>query len=1097
MHPMLNDLRKVGQLGIRSNHQNLFCCWRQCFAALALFVSLSAAADDFQVYGPEDFMADQDGQTIIKLFQFAEDTDELFKLRIHNGGKERQYGRIARLKLSVNGNDAVLIKEMDRGLGYSESLLPLLDGNNSIKVQVYGNAGEGVSIEVVANDEEPPEIYTSIIPEPNEQGWNNSDTNVSFTCTDNYGVVQCPAPLFVNMDGEAYAIDGTAKDVAGNVTEADIKISLDKTPPIVKAVTSPAPNSLGWHTSDTRISFICSDNLSGIASCPSSVFLDIEGEQQEFSATTIDKAGNSSETSIVINLDKTPPLLRIVTPDSKYYQSIDALEINLSYSDLNGVNHDSLRVKLDDKPLSVNCVKQEQSATCSIVDPMSPGEHQLEVSVSDFSGITAKAFTTFIYQDVADHDEDGVANDMDRCSGTPLGANVDKSGCYNPVVPVDPALNAPGFESQESFLKQVEFLYTESNPVQSNVKVGAVNNERAAVVRGRVVNASGDPLPGVKVSVINHPEFGNTYSREDGVFDMAVNGGVSLSFEYAMPGYFLSRSEMQIRRNKYNWLPEVVMASKSKQPVSVDLSDNKLDQWVRGEVVNDADGSRQASLFIPASVSALVEFANGAQQVLNHISLRATEFKVSEDEEISIPGRVPQSISQSYAIDLSADEVRKGVLHLDMPVPLYVDNFLKLPVGHTVPVARYDKKLAKWKPGGEGRVIEVLVIRDGVALLDITGDGVDASQSELEQLGITDEELAALASAYQPGDTLWRTTIDQLTSWAFNWPQEAGYRATAPNIGAPNVSHVDQSYRIDIPLSDYAVPPELQAIELTVVVAGQRVKRTFPPHTRQNYIYTWDGNDAYGRQVNDRVEAHITIAYRYQSVYMSDPNQTAGQRSIEIARSNVSTIALSRDWKVALYPDNAQRAVENSQAQSRKIHVGKNTTFSNNGRTTRIISTAKHNTEPNQALDVPEPIGPITATAEDGTLYIATIGRNNFIRSVSPVGPVTTVVPPSSQRLSINQLLIGVDGRLYYAALYLNEGSVIKRLNHDGSETLVAGGGSLYSDGIPATRYRFDGLVEFEIERNGALTVFEEGVRTGERKTYRVDRMGLIQSLIR
>src|SRR5208283_5910962 len=33
------------------------------------------------------------------------------------------------------------------------------------------------------------------------------------------------------------------------------------------------------------------------------------------------------------------------------------------------------------------------------------------------------------------------------------------------------------------------------------------------------------PLPGVTITVINHPEFGQTLSRADGMFDLVVNGG--------------------------------------------------------------------------------------------------------------------------------------------------------------------------------------------------------------------------------------------------------------------------------------------------------------------------------------------------------------------------------------------------------------------------------------------------------------------------------------------------------------------------------------------------------------------------------------------
>ena len=62
------------------------------------------------------------------------------------------------------------------------------------------------------------------------------------------------------------------------------------------------------------------------------------------------------------------------------------------------------------------------------------------------------------------------------------------------------------------------FLYTGSNPVQTGVAAGVIEAKRAAVVRGKVLTRDGTPLPGVTVQVLNHPEYGKTVSRADGVF---------------------------------------------------------------------------------------------------------------------------------------------------------------------------------------------------------------------------------------------------------------------------------------------------------------------------------------------------------------------------------------------------------------------------------------------------------------------------------------------------------------------------------------------------------------------------------------------------
>ena len=45
------------------------------------------------------------------------------------------------------------------------------------------------------------------------------------------------------------------------------------------------------------------------------------------------------------------------------------------------------------------------------------------------------------------------------------------------------------------------------------------------------------PLPGAVISILDHPEFGQTLSRADGRFDLAVNGGGILTVNYEKAGY--------------------------------------------------------------------------------------------------------------------------------------------------------------------------------------------------------------------------------------------------------------------------------------------------------------------------------------------------------------------------------------------------------------------------------------------------------------------------------------------------------------------------------------------------------------------------------
>ena len=89
------------------------------------------------------------------------------------------------------------------------------------------------------------------------------------------------------------------------------------------------------------------------------------------------------------------------------------------------------------------------------------------------------------------------------------------------------------------------FLYTGPNPIQTGVAPDTISTKRVAVVRGRVRDAAGQPLPGVTITIQGHPEFGQTLSRADGVFDMAVNGGGLLSVNYTRDGYLPAQRQFQ------------------------------------------------------------------------------------------------------------------------------------------------------------------------------------------------------------------------------------------------------------------------------------------------------------------------------------------------------------------------------------------------------------------------------------------------------------------------------------------------------------------------------------------------------------------------
>ncbi len=117
-----------------------------------------------------------------------------------------------------------------------------------------------------------------------------------------------------------------------------------------------------------------------------------------------------------------------------------------------------------------------------------------------------------------------------------VAANTSLSG-YIP--PSDPTKVAPPLDTTVTtdFATETEFLYTGPNPIQTGVAAGTISRTRVAVLRGKITDRQGQPIPTVKITILSHPEYGQTLSQASGGFDMAVNGGSALTVNYSKNGY--------------------------------------------------------------------------------------------------------------------------------------------------------------------------------------------------------------------------------------------------------------------------------------------------------------------------------------------------------------------------------------------------------------------------------------------------------------------------------------------------------------------------------------------------------------------------------
>lgn len=220
------------------------------------------------------------------------------------------------------------------------------------------------------------------------------------------------------------------------------------------------------------------------------------------------------------------------------------------------------------------------------------------------------------------------------------------------------------------------------------------------------------------ITILNHLEFGQTLSRADGMFDMAVNGGGPLTVNYVKPGYLPVQRQVMAPWRDYVWLPDVVMIALDPNVTTIDLAANIPIQVARGSVISDTDGMRQETLLFPQGITAVMSLTNGTTQTLTTLHVRSTEYTVGDNGLKTMPAALPANSAYTYASEFSADEaVAAGATNLrfSQPIVSYNENFLNFPVGANVPLGYYDRSHGVWVSADNGRVIKLLSITSGLA----------------------------------------------------------------------------------------------------------------------------------------------------------------------------------------------------------------------------------------------------------------------------------------------------------------------------------------------------------------------------------------------
>ncbi|HEX2058445.1 MAG TPA: RHS repeat-associated core domain-containing protein [Actinomycetota bacterium] len=646
--------------------------------------------------------------------------------------------------------------------------------------------------------------------------------------------------------------------------------------------------------------------------------------------------------------------------------------------------------------------------------------------------------------------------------------------------------------------ESTEFLYTGSDPVQVDADPEQLEDERVAVVRGSVADIEAAALAGVRVYVVDHPEYGHTFTRSDGLFDLVVNGGQPLVFRYEKEGYLTVEREVDVSILDYEYAADVVMTPVDDRVTEIDLGDTSSIQIAQGSTVTDDEGTRQATLLFQPETTATMVLPDGSTEVLPEISVRATEFTVGNTGDEAMPGALPATSAYTYAVEYSIDEAESAgatEIRFSDAVVTYTDNFLGFPVGTPVPTGYYDRETHSWVAADDGIVVKILAAGAGAVELDTDGDGNADGPERLAELGVTAEELARLASLYEAGQTFWRVPIEHFTPWDHNWPygpprgarrngekaedeELAGQCAESGSIigcenqtlgesiplaGTPFHLSYDTSLvpgyeagrSLRIPLTNGDLPELLKAVTLDVTVAGRRESHTFPAQPNLSHVFVWNGRDAYGRRVYGSQTVNVRVGYVYEAVYYSPGD--FGRSFGEVGTGPIEGNRARRE--ITLYQEYESRIGNVTGAAATPV--------------------AGWSLSVHHSYD-----------AQDGTLYLGTGQQQRpevLSLSIAPFAGTGAAGPAeegtyagdggsarSAGLSEVRGIATGADGSVYVAD---TGNGVVRKIDPAGVITTVAGGGTPAGngDGGPATAAELIFPTDVALAPDGALYVLDSG----------------------
>lgn len=256
---------------------------------------------------------------------------------------------------------------------------------------------------------EAPAPWTSVFLDGTQSGtgWFTSDVTVRLNATD-YSGLGINRTLY-NFNGSEIALmpytgpvnitrEGTIAIFYRSVDNASMVepmkttvISIDKTPPSLTYVLTPAPNANGWTSQNVQLHYEASDDVSGLASRPKDLTLTNEGIYSTLSGTATDMAGNSASVLVpTIGIDRTPPRVGSLTIPGNAYVG-DYVPVSASL-----IEENPQRIEWDFGDGTGTAATASNNVVRGSHAYKQPGSYKITLNVADKAGnaVTSTAMVT-------------------------------------------------------------------------------------------------------------------------------------------------------------------------------------------------------------------------------------------------------------------------------------------------------------------------------------------------------------------------------------------------------------------------------------------------------------------------------------------------------------------------------------------------------------------------------------------------------------------------------------------------------------------------------------------------------------------------------